>query len=83
MRALELCLNCVNALEIKSNDLVLTPAKCCWQKDVECSRLKRHWPGCKAGENVFSEESACASFLSGVPCEVFVPLTIIASPGYK
>lgn len=76
MRALDLCLECINALEIITIDPVVTPGKCCPQ-EVECVRLHRHWPGCRVGEDVFSIDSACDKVITGSPVKVFPTFRII------
>jgi len=76
VRALDLCLACDNALEIITIDPVITPGRCCPQ-EVECVRLHRHWPSCKAGENVFSDESVCNQLVNGSPTIVFPQFKII------
>ena len=78
MRLFDLCMGCDNAQEVISLDPVTVPGKCCWQ-EVVCVRLKRNWPECKVGENVFSTESACAGFVTGSPRKVSPPLMIVAS----
>ena len=78
MRALGLCLECANALEIISIDSVITPGRCCPQ-EVECVRLNRHWPACKLGEDVFSF-NPCARSTTGYPTKIFPPFRIIALP---
>lgn len=77
MRALGLCLGCSNALEIVSRDSVLTMGRCCWQRDIECHRLNRHWPGCSMGEDVFSQEPVCTNLVPGTPSVVVNTLLII------
>jgi len=77
MRALDLCLECSNALEIITVDSVITLGKCCPQ-EVECTRLHRHWPACKAGEDVFSAIPACDKMITGLPTKVFPLFRIIA-----
>jgi len=77
MRALDLCLECSNALEIITQDPVTTPGRCCPQA-VECVQLSRHWPVCKAGEDVFSSEPVCNQLAIGSPTKVFPIFRIVA-----
>ncbi len=79
MRALELCLNCSNALEIITIDPVVTPGRCCPQ-EVECVRLHRHWPACIEGEDVFSSLPVCDKLKIGSPTKIFPFFRIIALP---
>lgn len=77
LRALELCLECSNAIEVITVDSVMTPGRCCPQ-EVECVHLNRHWPGCKVGEDIFSREPVCNQLATGSPTKIFPPFRIIA-----
>ena len=79
MRALNLCLECSNALEIITIDPVITPGKCCPQ-EVECVRLHKHWPACIKGEDVFSGLPVCEKLTAGSPTKIFPFFRIIALP---
>ncbi|MDO8676249.1 MAG: hypothetical protein Q7K16_01185 [Candidatus Azambacteria bacterium] len=79
IRALELCLECSNAIETITLDSILTPGKCCRQ-EVKCVRLSRHWPACRAGEDVFSEKPVCDKLVVGSPTKAFPPFRIVALP---
>lgn len=79
MRALELCLECSNALEIITIDPVTIPGQCCY-KEVECVRLNKHWPSCKANKDVFSSLAVCDKFKIGLPTKIFPNFRIIALP---
>ncbi|GEM_PF-6520259 len=79
VRALGLCLECSNAIELITLDSVLTFGKCC-TPEVECVRLSRHWPVCKAGEDVFSDKSVCDKLVVGSPTKMFHPFRIVALP---
>lgn len=67
LRALGLCLECDNAIEMITSDPV-------------CGHLNRHWPACTAGENVFSKEPACSKLTPGSPAKMLPPFKIIALP---
>lgn len=79
MRALGLCLECSNALEVVTIESVMTPGRCCPQ-EVECVRLHRHWPSCKANKDVFSDEPVCEKLEIGSPTKVFPPFRIVSLP---
>ena len=79
IRALYLCLECSNAIEVITVDPVITPGRCCPQ-EVECVHLNRHWPACVAGEDVFSDKSVCEKLTAGSPTKVFPMFRIIALP---
>ena len=77
MRALGLCLECSNALEIITVDPVMIQGRCCYQ-EIECVRLNRHWPSCKANEDVFSLKPVCNKLVVGSPTKIFPLFRIIA-----
>lgn len=79
MRALDLCLECSNALEVITEDSVTTPGRCCPQ-EVECVRLHRHWPACALGKDVFSDLPVCDKLTVGSPTKVYPIFRIIALP---
>lgn len=72
-------MECSNAIELITLDPVLTPGRRC-QQEVECVRLYRHWPGCKAGEDVFSNKSVCDKLETGSPTKLFPLFIIVALP---
>lgn len=77
IRALGLCLSCRNARELVTQDPVKLPGEYL-AEEVACLRLKKHWPDCVAGEEVFSTQLVCANFVIGSPLQVFNPLRIVA-----
>lgn len=75
MRALEICLECNNAIELITLDSFLDPSKHC-ALEIEYVNLIRHWPACLAGENVFSDKLVCNKLEMGSPTKVFATLSI-------
>ncbi len=79
VRALGICLECINATEFVTLDAPLTPNKSC-AKEIEYINLVRHTPACKAKEDVFSEASVCDKLVHGLPTKVFAIFRITALP---